>query len=136
MDLATNESTVSGMSTNQPQTHTQPRGKFLLPFSVNPPRPPGPSEAEKKIEALSPELKNEIDLKSLMQSSLATNESAVSGLQPQGQPDQQREQRVYYSETQSRAHDCESRTRVGKKYVADVGAGELQDETHNRPSEE
>ena len=69
------------MSTNQP------RGKSLLPFSVTPPRPLGPSEAEKKMEALSPELENEMDLRLMMHDSLATNESAVFELHPRGQPE-------------------------------------------------
>ena len=59
--LATNESAVSGLSTNQPQTPPQPRGQPLLPFSVTPPRPPGPSQAEMKVEALTRELEEEMD---------------------------------------------------------------------------
>ena len=61
--LATNESAVSGLSSNQQQPHTPPqtRGQPLLPFSVTPPRPPGPSEAEMKVEALTRELEEEMD---------------------------------------------------------------------------
>ena len=44
-DIATNESAVS---TN----HTRPQGKPLLVFSVTQPQPPGASQAEVKIDAL------------------------------------------------------------------------------------
>lgn len=37
------------------------RGKSLLPFSITPPRPPGPSEAQRKIEELTRQLEEEME---------------------------------------------------------------------------
>ena len=43
-------------------TPSQPQ-KPLLPFSVTPPRPPGPSQAEMKVEALTKQLEEEMEKK-------------------------------------------------------------------------
>ncbi|XP_026726953.1 LIM domain-containing protein jub [Trichoplusia ni] len=37
------------------------RGKSLLPYSITPPRPPGPSEAQRKIEELTRQLEEEME---------------------------------------------------------------------------
>ncbi|XP_041981093.1 LIM domain-containing protein jub [Aricia agestis] len=37
------------------------RGKGLLPYSITPPRPPGPSEAQRKIEELTRQLEEEME---------------------------------------------------------------------------
>ena len=50
---------TSSSVTNTPQTPAKP----LLPFSVTPPRPPGPSEAEIKVEALTKQLEEEMEKK-------------------------------------------------------------------------
>ena len=51
------------MQNIDPHTPPQSRGAPLLPFSVTPPRPPGPSEAERKVEALTRELEEEMEKK-------------------------------------------------------------------------
>ena len=51
-------------SHQQQQQHQQPGQKPpLLPFSVTPPRPAGPSEAEMKVEALTKQLEEEMEIK-------------------------------------------------------------------------
>lgn len=45
------------------QTPPGPSGKPLLPFSITPPRPAGPSQAEMKIEAMTRQLEEEMEKK-------------------------------------------------------------------------
>lgn len=56
-----NMSSSSSTSSSESFKNTTLNSKTLLPYNVTPPRTQGPSEAEKKIEALTKQLEDEME---------------------------------------------------------------------------